>query len=144
MNNPAILLPVVALAAWTLLILLFVFGVRVNAGFKRKIVASDFKVGESASVPAEVSLPNRNYINLLELPVLFYVVCLVLFTTNTSSPLAILLAWIFVALRIIHSLVHITYNNVFHRLSVFAASYVVLVVLWILVGLQLPALVAAY
>jgi len=43
----------------------------------------------------------------------------------------IVLAWGYVALRIAHSAIHLTYNNVFHRLSAFAASNVLLVALWV-------------
>jgi hypothetical protein len=43
----------------------------------------DFKFGESARVPGNVSVPNRNLMNLLELPVLFYVACLTLYVTKS-------------------------------------------------------------
>jgi hypothetical protein len=41
------------------------------------------------------------------------------------------LAWLYFALRVAHSVVHLTYNNVFHRLGVYAASGVVLALLWL-------------
>jgi hypothetical protein len=41
------------------------------------------------------------------------------------------LAWAYVACRALHSLIHLTYNNVFHRLAAFAAGYVVLLAIWI-------------
>ena len=42
-----------------------------------------------------------------------------------------MLAWVYVGLRVLHSIVHLTYNNVMHRLTIFAASNAVLAVLWI-------------
>jgi len=69
--------------------------------------------------------------NLLELPVLFYVVCLAFFVTGKVDTLAVVLAWAYVALRAAHSVIHLSYNNVFHRLSVYAASNVVLLALWV-------------
>ncbi len=131
MQNTEILYPVFALAAWTFLVLLLIPFYRVRAGRRREIRTEDFKYGESASVPGYVSIPNRNYMNLLELPILFYVVCLLLFVTSSSSPYAIQLAWAYVALRIIHSLIHLSYNNVMHRLSAFALSNFALITLWI-------------
>jgi hypothetical protein len=72
--------------------------------------------------------------NLLELPMLFYVVCLILYVTAGASRLAILVAWAYVALRIVHSLIHLTYNHVLHRLSAFTLSNIALVSLWVLAG----------
>ena len=62
---------------------------------------------------------------------LFYVACLTLYVTQTLDATVLYLAWLYVALRACHSIVHLTYNNVFHRLSVFAASNVILLIIWI-------------
>ena len=133
----AILAPLFALAGWTFLVLLLIPITRVRAGLRGEIVPDDFKYGESASVPKAVSLPNRNYMNLLELPVLFYVVGLVIQQTHCATPLRLDLAWAYVGLRVLHSLVHLSYNKVLHRLAVFAASNGVLMLLWLLTGLRL-------
>jgi hypothetical protein len=137
MRNPAVLYPMLALAAWTFLVLMLIPVVRVHAGRRRQIIADDFKFGESASVPRYVSIPNRNYMNLLELPLLFYVVCLLLYVTAGASSLTINLAWAYVALRVVHSLIHLTYNRVLHRLAAFALSNVALVSLWVLAAAHL-------
>jgi len=139
MRNFAILHPMFALAAWTMIVLLIVPVVRIRAALRREVRAKDFRFGESAAVPGHVSLPNRNYMNLLELPMLFYVVCLILFVTAGANPVAVALAWAYVALRIVHSLIHLTYNHVIHRLTVFALSSTVLTVLWVLAALHLVA-----
>ena len=119
-----------ALAALTFVILTLVGRTRFKAGFARRVKASDFRYGESANVPPDVSLPNRNLMNLLEMPVLFYVACVSLYATRSVDGFALGLAWLYVALRYVHTGVHLTYNNVYHRLAVFAASNVVLIVLW--------------
>ena len=59
--------------------------VRIRAALRREVRPNDFRFGESAAVPAQVSMPNRNYMNLLELPMLFYVVCLILFVTAGAN-----------------------------------------------------------
>ena len=82
-------------------------------------------------MPGDVSLPNRNLMNLLELPLLFYVVCIIFYVSGTADAIALVLAWTYVALRGLHSLVHLTYNNVMHRLAAYAASSVVLLALWV-------------
>jgi len=88
-------------------------------------------------VPPEVSIPNRNYMNLLELPTLFYAACLALFVLGKVTQADCTIAWIYVGLRAAHSLIHLTYNNVLHRLAVFATSNIVLGVLWIRLWLAL-------
>jgi len=75
--------------------------------------------------------------NLLELPMLFYVVGILLYVSGGASYLAIFLAWLYVALRIVHSLIHLTYNHVLHRLAAFTLSNVALVMLWVLAGVHL-------
>jgi len=89
MRNPAVLYPMFALAAWTLVVLLLIPIARTRSARRREIVIDDFKYGESPAVPPAVSIPNRNYMNLLELPMLFYVVCIVLYLAdddNAPSP----------------------------------------------------------
>lgn len=131
MQNLVILYPLFALAGWTFLVLLLIPFYRVRAGLRHEIKSDDFKYGESPTVPPYVSVPNRNYMNLLELPMLFYVVCVLLYVTAGGSSIAIKLAWAYVALRIIHSVIHLSYNKVMHRLTAFAASNFVLITLWI-------------
>ena len=101
-----------------------------SAGRKGKVKPADFKYGESAKVPGEVSIPNRNYMNLLESPVLFYVVCLMFYETRWVDMPVLWLAWAFVAVRVTHSLVHLTYNHVGHRALIFGASNFIAIAMW--------------
>jgi hypothetical protein len=137
MQPTVILYPIIALAGLTFIVLLLIPYQRARALALQQIVVDDFKLGESKNVPPGVSIPNRNYMNLLELPLLFYVACLIMFVTNTVTPVALNLAWGYVALRAVHSLVHLTYNKVWHRLAIFALSNFVLFALWVLLTLNL-------
>lgn len=132
-----LLLPMTALIGWTLLVLLLIPIRRLRAGFAGELAPEDFRYGESARVPGEVSIPNRAWMNLLEAPVLFYALCLAGVAAQAVDDLALTLAWSYVGLRIVHSLIHLTYNHVVHRLLVFAASNVVLTVMWIRLTLAL-------
>lgn len=132
MPHELVLLPMGALALLTFLVLLLVPIRRFRAAFAGQVGAGDFRYGESVRVPGDVSIPNRNYMNLLELPVLFYVVCMLNYVTGPSvSSVTLVLAWIYVGFRTLHSVVHLTYNNVMHRLAMFVASNVALATLWI-------------
>lgn len=123
--------PVLALVALTFLVLLRIPYVRLRAAFAKRVVADDFKMGESPQVPHDVALPNRNYMNLLELPLLFYVLAVSLYVTQHVDTLQLTLAWCYVTLRVAHSLVHLTYNGVIHRLTCFALSNFVLSAMWL-------------
>lgn len=125
-----IFLPMAILALWTMQVLLLVPFARFKAGRQGQITAEDFRYGESERVPDAVRLPNRNFMNLLEVPVLFYVAGFTAFLTNNVDGLIMGLAWAFLALRIGHSVVHLSYNKVMHRLALFAASNVVISLIW--------------
>ena len=130
MPQNAIFLPMGVLAFWTLTVLFLIPFQRFRAAFAGKVSAEDFKYGESDKVPGEVSIPNRAMMNLLELPVLFYVVCLMYFVANRVDTMVLEIAWAYVGFRLAQTIVHVTYNNVFHRLTMFAISNFVLVSLW--------------
>lgn len=130
MNQEAILSPMAAQVGLTFLVLMQVPIRRFRASFAGKVGPDDFKLGESDRVPPDVAIPNRNLMNLLEMPILFYVACVTLYVTKAADPMALKLAWTYVGLRAAHSVIHLTYNKVVHRLIAFAASNVVLAVIW--------------
>jgi hypothetical protein len=129
--------PMFVLAGWTALVLLLIPITRFTAAARGLVAQEDFKLAESARVPGWVVQPNRNYMNLLELPVLFYVISLLLVVTGQATPVMHTLAWTYAGLRIAHSLIHLTVNQVIVRMLVFAASNFVLLALWIIAGLRL-------
>jgi hypothetical protein len=137
MSANAILFPVVVLVALTYAVGLRMYVARVGAARAGRVKVKDFRLGESPEVPADVALPNRNFMNLFEMPLLFYVACLAFYVTATVDVLALTLAWLYVACRIAHSFVHLVYNNVLHRLAAFGASNVVLLALWAVLTVRL-------
>lgn len=78
-----------------------------------------------------------NFNNLFEVPVLFFVICLALAASGTQSPLLLTLAWSFVALRALHSIIQTTYNKVIHRFPVYVTSTLVVFAMWALFGVRL-------
>ncbi|MVF12244.1 hypothetical protein FT643_08805 [Ketobacter sp. MCCC 1A13808] len=126
-----ILLPALALVGLTLIVLLQIPYRRFKAAFEGKITAKDFELGESNRVPEYVSLANRNYMNLLELPIVFYFACTLYYLLEAVDIKVLVLAWVYVILRLLHSLIHLSYNNVIHRLIAFALSNLVLACMWL-------------
>jgi hypothetical protein len=131
MEPTTIFLPVGALVMLTFLVLIIIPVKRIRATANGSLTTDDFKLGESERVPASISVYNRNYMNLLQIPVLFYVLCLSLFITGHVTPFFVYLAWAYFALRLGHTIVHVSYNNVPHRFLFFAASNAVLLVMWL-------------
>lgn len=131
MRAEAIFLPVCVLALWTGFVLFASGFHRIRAVVKGRLRRDAFKLGETPEVPPDIVVGNRNLMNLLEMPVLFYVACLALYVTRNVQPWLISLAWIYVALRVVHSIIHLTYNSVLHRLIPFALSNTVLLAIWL-------------
>lgn len=75
-----------------------------------------------------------NLQNQFEMPVLFYVAILLAITLLIRDPILAALAWVFVSFRILHALVHVTYNTVMHRFYLFACSTFALLALWVRLG----------
>lgn len=132
MHQDLIFFPMAALALLTFIVLGFIPQRRFRAVAQGLVAANDFALGESSRVPADVSIPNRNYMNLLELPVLFYVGGLMYYVAGRLDRTALIVAWAYVALRIVHSLIHLTSNNIRQRLVVFGLSNFVLLAFWVL------------
>ncbi|MFQ5609468.1 MAG: MAPEG family protein [Woeseiaceae bacterium] len=73
-------------------------------------------------IPEDVSYPAFNFRNLLELPMLFYVVCLYLYVAGSVDAFYVYAAWWFFAFRIVHSMIHCTVNRVYWRFYAYALS----------------------
>ncbi|WP_370187126.1 MAPEG family protein [Qipengyuania sp.] len=127
--------PVVALLAWTMVMWLWMYATRIPAMSQSDQLPpiSQIKGGKGtdldAILPAEVQWKAHNYNHLHEQPTVFYSVCLVLALAGQGDGMNALLAWIYVGLRIIHSLVQVTANVVMVRFILFALSSLVLIAL---------------
>lgn len=127
-----ILAPVFVLVALHLIVTFTMGAIRLTAIRKRRVDVRYFKhFEENYEVPAMVRQVSNNYRNLFEFPVAFYVLCLALAVTGLSDTWHLAMAWFFVGTRVIHSLVHITYNNVLHRFLVFVTGVITVAVMWV-------------
>jgi hypothetical protein len=87
--------------------------------------------------PDDVRKLANNYDNQFQLPVLFYAVLPLLIVTQTVDVTAVMLAWAFVAARIVHSLIHTGSNKVIRRFYAFLASFIAVAALWAWFALRL-------
>lgn len=131
--TPAILQPVVALLAWTMVMWLWMYVTRIPAMQRAKIDVANLKGGTGkdldAVLPPDVQWKAHNYNHLLAEPMIFYAVCLVLAIIGHGEGMNLTVAWLYVALRIAHSLVQATVNRVAVRFLLFASSSLCLIVL---------------
>jgi hypothetical protein len=122
--------PLVALVLWSFIMLAWLYATRIPAMIKSKIVYDPHRPAEEfhAQLPAQVRWKADNYNNLMEQPTLFYAVTLTLAFLGAGAGLNAGLAWLYVGLRVAHSLVQATVNVVVVRFAIFmAASFVLLV-----------------
>lgn len=84
--------------------------------------------------------PADNFRNLFEVPVLFYTLMAMAIAVGFVPPWLVYGAWVFVALRAAHSVIHCTYNKVYHRSAVFIAGFALLLALWVGFAVSLASL----
>lgn len=126
----ALIQPVVALVVLTAIVSLLMVVYR-NLAVIRGAAPQRYFRTFTADQPAEwVERPARAYMNLLELPVLFYVVCLLMLTTGRFDSVQVSLAWVFVIARYVHAFIHIGFNYVPLRFVAFLTGVFTLVVIW--------------
>ena len=128
-------------ACCTLALLTFIVGfrmlyVRIGEMRRRGLEPQDVALSGQRAERLEDTRASDNYNHLFELPVLFYALAgLALATGHVHGWLAYA-AWLFVALRVLHSLIQCTYNRVLHRFTVFLAGYGLLLVMWLGFGVS--------
>ncbi len=132
MNESTILPPFFGVMLLTLVVWAYMYIRRTSYLMREGIDLRKVDTPEKAAavVPGEISLASNNLKNLFELPVIFYAVCLYLFASNSVDRTHLLAAWWFFAFRVVHSLIHCTYNRVEHR---FAAYMLAAIGLWTMV-----------
>jgi hypothetical protein len=128
-----ILAPVIALVLWTFVMGVWLYATRIPALKKHSVVYDPQRPSEEfhAQLPAEVRWKADNHNNLLEQPTLFYAVALTLVFLDAGSGLNAGLAWVYVGLRVAHSLVQALINKVIIRFALFAAASLILLVMTI-------------
>ena len=124
------LLPILTLIAWTMIMWTWMYATRIPAMQKLKIDPQDAaKPGSLDVLPQNVRQIADNYNHLHEQPTLFYALALTAHVGNYADGVAIWLAWGYVGLRVLHSLVQATVNLVTLRFGVFALASLVLITL---------------
>lgn len=128
-----ILYPLLAMFALTAFCLFRLARLRFMAVRNGEIDPGFFRLYRDGDEPATLRVHARHITNLFEAPVLFYVIVIIAFITRQTGVLPLVLAWAYVVLRYAHSYVHLTSNRVLTRFRIFALSWLVLILLWLVV-----------
>lgn len=130
-DHADIFLPAFAMVALTIVVWLRMYLTRVAQMKRERIHPQAVATSAQASARLTDSRAADNFRNLFELPVLFYLALVVAAVAGLVTTTILVLAWLFVLLRIAHSAIHCTYNKVMHRFKVYLAGGIVLWALWI-------------
>src|SRR5215210_3708131 len=142
MEYSPILAPVVALVAWTLIVMVWMAVARRRAFAQMGITWSTIPRGSRGAnmdgkAPDEAQWPSHNYNHLMEQPTLFYAIALTLALMDFGGGINYWLAWGYVGLRMLHSIVQSTINIVAYRFAIFALASLCLLGLTVHAGLRI-------
>ena len=128
MHSP-ILAPIVALVAWSMIMWTWMYATRLPAMFKAKMKSDPYAPrGEQMNqLPANVRWKADNYNHLMEQPTIFYAIALTLALMDAGSGVNLMLAWAYVGLRVVHSLVQAIVNKIELRFVIFVLSSLALI-----------------
>ena len=131
MSIQAVLAPLFVQVALTFVLLIWMAHVRTSALRARQVHIRDIALRQP-NWPVPVAQVSNAYHNQLELPILFYVLTILVIVTKKADLTFVVMAWLFVALRIVQALIHTTTNQVSRRGLAFAVGAVVLIVMWVI------------
>lgn len=141
MEYSPLLAPVVALVAWTLVIMTWMAFTRLPAMKKAGIDVAKLVGGRGQNlegiIPDQVQWKSHNYSHLLEQPTIFYAIVLTLAMMGMNQPINLWLAWAYVGLRVLHSMIQCTSNIVRFRFPLFALASLCLLGLTVHAGARI-------
>ena len=132
MINPAALAPMLAMVFLTFAVWTMLFIRRIPKLKSDPVPLDAMRIRATRPILSEQEMAaNDNLMNLFELPVLFYALCLALAVTGWWSAFFMAGCWGYVVLRAAHSVIHCTFNNVLMRFVAYLLSTLVLFALWV-------------
>ncbi len=136
MSIQTVLLPLFVLVLLTFVLGFWAAYLRVQAVRGGEVKPRDIALREPNWPPHVLKIANAFH-NQLELPLLFYVLTILAWITKQADLLFVVLAWIFVVLRLLHAAVHVTSNHLGKRAMLFIAGAAVLAVMWLIFALRI-------
>ncbi len=129
MDHAGLIAPILALVLWSLVVWLWMYATRIPAMRKANLDPQDAARTRTLALPPQVMWVSDNYNHLMEQPTIFYAVALSAQVAGQANGVNVALAWTYVVLRVIHSLIQGTVNIVMLRFAVFTLSTLALAAL---------------
>jgi hypothetical protein len=139
MRQELVLFPAVTVVALTFIVGFMLLRARFLAVKRGDINPRFFLLNRGGKAPEYLLKLEQNYCNLFELPVLFYLLILMIYATNSVNALLLWVSWGFAGTRIVHTLVHVTVNRLRWRMAVFLAGALLLLAGWVVFVLGLTS-----
>ena len=137
LSSTAILWPLIAQVALTAAVWVCLYVVRLGEMSARHIDPQSVRTSRHAAGVLEKVAAADNFRNLFEVPVLFFAIGGLLAMTGRGTGAELVLAWAYVGLRALHSVIHLGYNRVVHRFAAYALSTLCVFAMWALFAFDL-------
>jgi hypothetical protein len=135
MTNTVFFWPAFTLVILTFFVMIRMLTSRIAQMKANKIHPQSISTSAELSAKMQDSRAADNFRNLFETPILFYAVMIFAQLSQPNNKIVLGIAWLYVALRIVHSIIQCSYNKVMHRFYVFFTSVWVLLAMWIMLAI---------
>ncbi len=136
MSIATVLLPVFVLVLWTFAVLFWMARARGGALKAKQVKVGDIALGQS-NWPPKAQQVSNNYNSQFQVPVLFYVLVTLAVITKHADFLFVIMSWLFVVTRLVHTYIHVTSNYVRHRFNAFAVGVFILLIMWVIFAVDI-------
>jgi len=141
MSVTSLLIPVFVEVALTFVLMVWMWSQRVKALKSGEVKFSDIDLRQPGWPKRATQIAN-SYHNQLEVPLLFYVLIALVLITRVTSVLLVVLAWAFVATRLVHAYIHTGSNDVRSRFQAMMAGVIILGAMWVIFAVHIFAVVS--
>jgi hypothetical protein len=128
--NFELVYPMAAMVLLTFVVLIAMFRSRVRAVKAGEASTGYYKTYQEGGEPRETAQLSRQLANLFESPTLYYAACIAGMVIGSNSTVLVALAWAYVALRIVHALIHTGRNKLQPRIRAYFTSWLVILAMW--------------
>ena len=128
--NYELVYPMAAMVLLTFTVLIATFRSRVAAVRAGEADAGYYKTYQEGAEPRQTAQFSRHLVNMFESPTLFYAACIAGMVTGQNGLVLVALAWVYVAMRVVHAYIHTGSNSLPPRIKIYFASWLVLLGMW--------------
>jgi len=140
MNSYQLVYPMFVMVALSFVVLSKLFLIRLKSIKEGEVDAKFYKAYQVAVEPNKLVQLSRQFVNLFEARVLFYAACIAAMVIGISETLFLVMAWVYVLMRLVHTFIHTGNNKTWFRVCSYFVSWVVLLAMWVLLMIRVSEL----